>query len=89
MFGSSTSLSTSGTANISTVRILASMFSLSQPNMAINLMGSATNSSNHFRQGIGSWTTNSAGTLLSAIALSNISTSASHILIPFQMMRQA
>ena len=88
-FGSSTSSSSSGTANISTLRILASLHSMSQPNLALNLMGSATNSSNHYRQGIGSWTTNSAGTLVSQVALSHISTSASHVVLPFQLIRQA
>jgi len=88
MWNSSTSISTSGTANYSTLRILASNFVITQPSQAINMLGSATNSSNQFRQGLGSWTTNAIGTTAS-IALSGISTSASNPIVHFQMIRQA
>jgi hypothetical protein len=89
MFGCSTSGSSSGTANVSTLRILASNFAATQVNQAFNVMGVATNSSNHFRQGLGSWTTNTIGTIPASIALGNISTSASNPIMPFQLIRQA
>lgn len=87
-YGSSSSLSTSGNANMSTLRILASNFVATQVNQAINLLGSATNSSNQFILGLGSYTTNQIQTTAS-IALANISTSASHPQLFFQMIRQA
>ena len=89
MFGSSTSISTSGTANYSTMRFLASNFVATQLNQAFALMGSATNSSVHFRNGLGSYTTNTIATVMSSIALANISTSASNPIMVFQMIRQA
>ena len=89
MYGSSTSISTSGTANYSTLRILASNIVATQVNQAVNLMGAATNSSNHFRQGLGSWTTNAIGGITASIALANISTSGSNPIMVFQMIRQA
>lgn len=89
MYGSSTQISTSGTANISTVRITCGNVAATQINAAWNLMGAATNSSNHFRNGLGSWSTNSIGTIMNSIALANISTSASNPILLFQMIRQA
>lgn len=89
MYGSSTSGSSSGTANVSTLRILASNHVITQVNQIFNLMGVASNSSDHFRQGLGSWTTNAIGGLPASIALANISTSASHPILHFQMIRQA
>jgi hypothetical protein len=89
MYGSSTSGSSVGTANVSTLRILASNFVATQINQVPWLMGSASHSSVGFRQGLGSWTTNTIGTLMTAIGLANISSSASHPILPFQLIRQA
>lgn len=89
MYGSSTSGSSSGTANVSTLRILASNFAVTQVPASIHLMGAATNSSNHFRIGLGSWSTNSAGTTTASIGLSGISTSASNPIMLFELIRQA
>lgn len=86
--GTSTSLSTVGNANMSTLRILGSGFAITQPNQAFNLLGSATNSSNHYRMGLGSYTTNVINTT-ATLPLSGISTSASHPIYPFEMIRQA
>jgi len=61
-YNSSTSQSTVGNANISTVRILASNFAVSQPAQSINVMGAATSSSALFPLGQGDWSTNSIGT---------------------------
>lgn len=87
LYGSSSSVSTSGTANLSTVVLLASNFVHSQPNQGVGIIGVATNSSIQFRQGLGSFSTNTIATT-SGVALANVSTSASNPIIPFQMIRQ-
>lgn len=87
-YGSSTTISTSGTANYSTLRILASNMAVTQPNQAIHLMGSATNSSNALLVGLGSWSTNAIGTT-GSIGLANISSVANHPALWFQLIRQA
>jgi hypothetical protein len=73
---------------MSTLRILMSNFVVTQPNQAFNLMGSATNSSNQIRFGLGSWSTNAIGTTAS-IGLTGISSLASHPVLPFEIMRIA
>lgn len=88
-YNSSTSMSTSGNANMSTVRILGSNFAVSQPAQSINLMGSATSSSNLFPVGGGDWSTNSIGTTTGSIALANLSRRASNPILYFDMIRQA
>jgi hypothetical protein len=89
LYGSSTSISTSGVNNFSTLRILASNFVITQVNQAFNRMGVATNASNHIRVGLGSWTTNTIGHIPNNIGLASISTSASHPVMRFQLIRQA
>lgn len=88
-YNSSTSISTSGNANISTVRILASNFAVSQPAQSINVMGAATNSSHLFPVGAGDWSTNSIGTTTGSIQLAALSRRASNPIIYFDMGRIA
>lgn len=88
-WNSSTQLSSSQNANITTVRILASNFAMSQPAQSFNLMGSATNSSNLFPIGQGNWSTNSIGTTTGSIGLANISRRLSNPILFFDMIRQA
>lgn len=88
-YNSSTSLSTSGNANISTVRILASNFAVSQPAQSINNMGVATNSSILFPIGAGDWSTNSIGTTTGSIQLAALSRRASNPILYFDVARFA
>lgn len=88
-FNSSTTNATSVSTQISTVRILASNVVLTQPAHSINVLGSASNSSNLYRIGLGMWSTNSIGTTTSSIGLAGISRSASNPVMAFEMIRQA
>jgi hypothetical protein len=89
LYGSSTRLSTTGTANMSTLRILASNIGVSQPNQIFNLMGRAANNSVQPQIGLGNYSTNSIGATVASVALANISSRASNPQLFFQMIRQA
>ena len=88
-WNSSTSMSTSVSAFMSTLRILGSNIIVSQPAQSINLLGVATNSSNLYHMGLGNWSTNSIGTTTASIALSQLSRRATNPILNFQMIRQA
>jgi hypothetical protein len=88
-FNSSTSLSTSVSNWLSTQRILASNFAVQQPSRSYNLMGVATNSSNLYVEGLGSWSTDTVGTTTASIGLSQLSRVAANYVPNFQLIRQA
>jgi hypothetical protein len=87
-FNSSSTLSTSVSNFLSTQRILASNFAMTQPAQSVNLMGAATNSSNLYLVGLGSWSTDVIATTAS-IGLANISRGANNPVLNFEMIRQA
>ena len=62
---------------------------VTQHNSSIAFPGFASNSSNHLVPYVGSWSTNSLGATTSSIARSGVSTSASHPIPIFQMIREA
>jgi hypothetical protein len=86
-FGISSANTTAGSSFLGNAVISFSNWAVTQPNVAIAPMGAATNSSVQLALGLGSFTTNAIGTTAS-LDLSNISSSASQPIIPFQMIRQ-
>lgn len=62
---------------------------LSQANNAYNNIGAATNSTFLLQVGLGSWSTNTVGRTTSSIALTGVSSLASHLRPYFQFIRQA
>ena len=88
-YNSSTSQSTSVSNWLSTQRILASNFAVSQPAQSINVMGAATNSSNLYPLGQGDWSTNSIGATTGSIQLAALSRRASNPILYFDMIRIA
>lgn len=88
-YNSSSSISTAISNWLSTQRILASNFAVSQPPQSINLMNIATNSSILYHEGLGHWSTNSIGTTTASIALASLSRVSSNPVLNFQMIRQA
>jgi hypothetical protein len=86
-FGISSTTSTQGTNAATGLQISISNVVVSQINNPINQFGGATNSSNAYPLGVGSFTTNVINTTAS-IALSNISSSASQNIFCFEAIRQ-
>lgn len=88
-FGQSTStqLQAAGLSFVTGGHVDYSNIGATQPNVAFGIMGQASSSSNMLQLGLGSYTTNAMTT--SSIALSQISSTASHIHPYFQMIRQA
>jgi hypothetical protein len=88
-FGVSSVISSTATGGITAGRVLFSNLAVSQVNNAIGFMGSALNASNQLQLGVGSFTTNGAAGTQASIALSQISSSASHNQLYFQIIRQS
>jgi len=87
MVGASSATSTGGSgAAFTQLRMSNSMVVMSQINLAIPLMGQVTANSVQYELGHGSFSTNAIGTTAS-LDFSNITSSASHPLMPFQFMR--
>jgi hypothetical protein len=86
VLGMSSTTSTQGTAGLTGCRILFSTAGQTQLNQAIGLLGSATASSVQLGPGHGSFSTVGGGTT-SALGFSNISSTASHIILPFRLVR--
>jgi hypothetical protein len=86
-YGVSTTQTTQGTANLSAARIVHSHIGMSQPNNTIGLFGIANSASNQWQQGLGSYS--NAGATTASIALSQISSSASHVAPYVQMINNA
>lgn len=86
-YGMSTSQTTQGTAVLSAARMLHSHLGISQPNNTIGFFGAANSASVHWQEGIGSYS--NAGVTTASIALSQISSSASHVAPYIQMMNNA
>jgi len=87
MVGASSATSTGGSgAAFTQLRMSNSMVVMSQINSAIPLMGQVTANSVQYELGHGSFSTNAIGTTAS-LDFSNITSSASHPLMPFQFMR--
>lgn len=87
MYGASSTVSTGGSgANFTQLRISNSQVVISQINSAVPLMGQTTHGSVQLQPGVGSVSTNAIGTTAS-LGFSNISSSASHPLMPFEFIR--
>lgn len=88
-YARSTATASSGTttSNLSVLTMNMSIHAASQINAAYNIMGSTTNSSMHFLPGLGSWTTNTVARTTASIPFGQISTSASHLVWPIQIIR--
>jgi len=88
---SSATATTGGGNNFSGITIGHSHLIATQTNInSMNIMGGNTTVfSVPLAQGLGLWSTNSNGATASSIALSQISTQASHPKFPFQLIRQA
>jgi hypothetical protein len=87
MYGVSSSTATGGSgANFTQLRLSNSMVGATQINSAIPLFGQTTHGSVQLQLGIGSFSTNAIGTTAS-LGFSNISSSASHPLLPVQLIR--
>jgi len=87
-YGQSTTQTTQGTAALSACRILHSQIGMSQPNNTLGFFGSANNASIQFQQGIGSFSVAGGGTSAS-LNLSQVSSSASHVVPYIQFVNQA
>lgn len=87
-YGISTAQTTQGTANLSAGRLLHSHVGVSQPNNTFGEFGAANNASVQLMYGLGSFSTNAIATTAS-LGLSNISSSASHVLPLITLMRIA
>lgn len=79
----------STTAGGSNIGLGVSALMVTQHNSTIALPNAASNSSNHLVPYVGSWSTNTLGATTSSIARSQVSTSASHPIPVFQMIREA
>ena len=79
----------STTAGGSNIGLGISMLMVTQHNSSIAFPGFASSSSNQLQPYLGSWSTNSLGATTSSIARSQVSTSASHPIPVFQMIREA
>lgn len=79
----------STTAGGSNIGLGVSALMVTQHNSTIALPNNASNSSNHLVPYVGSWSTNTLGATTSSIARANVSTSASHPIPIFQMIREA
>ena len=79
----------STTAGGSNIGLGISALMVTQHNSTIALPNNASNSSNQLVPYLGSWSTNTLGATTSSIARANVSTSASHPIPIFQMMREA
>lgn len=86
-YGISSTVSTNVSSFLANAMLTFSNWAVSQVNTAIGHMGAGTNSSVEFAVGLGSFSTNAIGTTAS-LDLSNISSSASNPVIPFQMIRR-
>jgi hypothetical protein len=86
-YGVSSSQTTQAT-NMSGARLQHSHLGVSQPNNTLGQFGIANAASDQWQQGIGSFSTAGGGTTAS-LALSNVSSSASHVAPYVQMINQA
>lgn len=81
MTGLDTAATTNGTASLSNMRVTQSMLGMTQVNLTWGEFGSANNASIQALYGVGSYTKAAVGTT-GSIGLSNISSSASHV-VPY------
>lgn len=91
VYGRSTTSATQNAAISVATRMLVShntFLAVSQNTLALGVMGAATNSSVGFTQGLGSFTTAGGGST-NSIPLANISTTASHNHLIFELVRIA
>jgi len=79
----------STTAGGSNIGLGISALMVTQHNSSIGFPNLASNSSNQLVPYLGSWSTNTLGATTSSIARANVSTSASHPIPVFQMIREA
>lgn len=86
--GNSSTSSTQGTNAITGLKLTFSTWGDAQPNAVFRLMGQAANASNQMELAIGSLSTNAIGTL-AGFGLSNVSSSASHVMPFFVGIRHA